>query len=58
MDLYNKHKVKGDKKLELRTDIVKEYPEYHEYDGEKLVPLGILYMMIGQDYDFVYKNEV
>lgn len=57
-DLYNKHKVKGDKKLVLRTDIVREYPEYPEYEGEKLVPLGILYMMIGQDYDFVYKNEV
>lgn len=58
MDLYNKHKVKGDKKLVLRTDIVREYPEYPEYEGEKLVPLGILYMMMGRDYDFVYKNEV
>ena len=58
MDLYNKHKVKGDKKLVLRTDIVREYPEYPEYEGEKLVPLGILYMMMGKDYDFVYKNEV
>lgn len=58
MDLYNKHKVKGDKKLVLRTDIVRKYPEYPEYEGEKLVPLGILYMMIGHDYDFVYKNEV
>ncbi len=58
MDLYNKYKVKGDKKLVLRTDIVREYPEYPEYEGEKLVPLGILYMMMGKDYDFVYKNEV
>lgn len=58
MDLYNKHKVKGDKKLVLRTDIVREYPEYPEYDGEKLVPLGILYMMMGKDYDFIYSNEV
>lgn len=58
MDLYNKHQVKGDKKLVLRTDIVREYPEYPEYEGEKLVPLGILYMMMGKDYDFVYKNEV
>lgn len=58
MDLYNKHKVKGDKKLVLRTDIVKEYPEYPEYPGEKLVPLGILYMMMGKDYDFIYSNEV
>lgn len=58
MDLYNKHQVKGDKKLVLRTDIVREYPEYPEYEGERLVPLGILYMMMGKDYDFVYKNEV
>jgi glycosyltransferase involved in cell wall biosynthesis len=58
IDLYNKHKVKGDKKLVLRTDILREYPEYPEYEGEKLVPLGVLYMMIGHDYDFVYKNEV
>lgn len=58
MDLYNKHKVKGDKKLVLRTDIVREYPEYPEYEGEKLVPLGILYMMMGKDYDFIYSNEV
>lgn len=58
MDLYNKHKVKGDKKLVLRTDIVREYPEYPEYDGEKLVPLGILYMMIGKDYDFLYSNDI
>lgn len=58
IDLYKKHGVKGDKKLVLRTDIVREYPEYPEYEGEKLVPLGILYMMMGKDYDFVYSNEI
>ena len=57
-DLYLKHQVKGDKKLIIRTDVVKKYPAYPEYKGEKLVPLGILYTMIGHDYDFVYSNEI
>jgi glycosyltransferase involved in cell wall biosynthesis len=56
--LYKKYNVTGDKKLILRTKIVKEYPTYPEYKGEKLVPLGLLYLMIGKDYDFVYSNEV
>jgi len=58
VELYQKHKVKGDKKLILRTDIVRKYPPYPEYPGEKLVPLGILYLMIGRDYDFIYSNEI
>lgn len=57
-ELYKKHGVKGDKKIVLRTDVVRKYPAYPEFEGEKLVPLGILYMMIGKDYDFIYKNEV
>ena len=57
-DLYLKHGVKGDKKLVIRTDVVRRYPSYPEYKGEKLVPLGILYMMIGKDYDFIYSNEI
>lgn len=58
VDLYQKHKIKGDKKLIIRTDIVKKYPPYPEYPGEKLVPLGTLYILIGRDYDFIYSNEV
>lgn len=57
-ELYHKHGVTGDKKLVLRTDIVNKYPSYPEYKGEKLVPLGILYLMIGKDFDFIYSNEV
>lgn len=57
-DLYRKHKVLGDKKIILRTDIVRKYPSYPEYATEKLVPLGILYLQIGKDYDFLYSNEV
>lgn len=57
-DLYKKYGVTGDKKLVLRSDLTKQYPTYPEYEKEKLVPLGILYLMIGNDYDFVYSNEV
>jgi len=56
--LYNKYGVKGDKKLILRTEVVNKYPAYPQYPNEKLVPLGILYLMIGNDYDFLYSNEV
>lgn len=57
-DLYNRHKVLGDKKIVLRTSVVKHYPLYPEFEKEKLVPLGILYLMIGRDYDFIYTNAV
>jgi glycosyltransferase involved in cell wall biosynthesis len=56
--LYYDHHVTGDKKIVLRTDIVQKYPSYPEFPEEKLVPLGILYSMIGNDYDYIYKNEV
>lgn len=57
-DLYNRYQVKGDKKLIIRTDIVQQYPPYPEFKNEKLVPLGVLYGLIGLDYDFIYSNEV
>lgn len=57
-DLYLKHNVTGDKKVVLKTDIVKKYPAYPEFKDEKLVPLGILYLMIGKDYDFLYSNNI
>lgn len=56
-DLYNIHGVKGDKKVVLRTDLIKKFPTYPEYKGEKLVPLGILYLIINQEYDFLCLNE-
>lgn len=57
-DLYRKNKVKGDKKFILRTEILKEYPLYPEYKNEKLVPLGILYIMMGEKRPFCVLNEV
>lgn len=41
---------RGDKKLVLRTDVVRKYPPYPTFQGEKFVPLGTLYTMIDRDY--------
>lgn len=57
-DLYNKHGVSGDKKLVLRTDIVKQFPPYPVFEGERFVPLGVLYLMIDQQYQYLCSNDV
>lgn len=57
-DLYQKHGVWGDKKVVLRTDVVKKYPKYPEYEDERLVPLGTLYKIIDQHYQFLCTNHV
>ena len=57
-ELYNTHKVLGDKKLVLRTDVVKKYPPYPIYEGERFVPLGYLYQLIDQDYKLFPANDV
>lgn len=57
-DLYNKQKVKGDKKLVYRTDVVKQYPSYPIFEGERFVPLGYLYLLIDQDYKLLTLNKV
>lgn len=55
-DLYNE--VTGDKKFVLVTDEIQKYPRYPEYENEKLVPLGSLYIMMGMQKDFAFSNEV
>ncbi len=57
-DIYNKHGAGGDKKLVLRTEIVKQYPPYPIFEGERFVPLGYLYQLIDQDYKLFAVNEV
>tara|TARA_R110002033_G_scaffold143840_2_gene181941 strand:- start:13148 stop:14041 length:894 start_codon:yes stop_codon:yes gene_type:complete len=57
-DIYNKHGVTGDKKLVLRTEVVKKYPPYPIFKGERFVPLGHLYQLIDQDYQLFPVNEV
>jgi glycosyltransferase involved in cell wall biosynthesis len=57
-ELYQKYKVTGDKKLVIKTEIVKQFPKYPVYKGEKLVPLGTLYLQIDQKYKWLCSNEV
>ncbi|GAA0720707.1 hypothetical protein GCM10009430_21170 [Aquimarina litoralis] len=57
-DLYNVHKVLGDKKLVYRTEVVKKYPSYPIFEGERFVPLGYLYQLIDQDYKLLPINDV
>lgn len=57
-DIYNKHGVTGDKKLVLRTDVVRQYPAYPIFEGERFVPLGYLYQLIDQDYKLFPINEI
>ena len=56
-DVYHKYKVKGDKKLVYRTEVVKKYPQYPLFEGEKFVPLGYLYSLIDRDYKLLILNE-
>ncbi len=56
-DIYNVHKSKGDKKLVLRTEVVKKYPKYPLFENEKFVPLNTLYLMIDQNYKLACLNE-
>jgi len=57
-DLYLKHKITGDKKVVIRTSVVKEFPPYPIYENEKLVPLGVLYLMIDQKYQWICANDI
>lgn len=49
---------KGDKKLVYRTDVIKKYPRYPEFPGEKYVGLNYKYILIDQDYKLAVMNEV
>lgn len=51
-------KLKGDKKLVLRTDVVRQYPPYPVFEGEKYFGLGYLYMLIHFDWFFVTTNDI
>lgn len=48
----------GDKKLIYRTDVVKKYPPYPVFEGEKYVALAYKYRLIDQDYKLAVLDEV
>ncbi|MFA9189954.1 glycosyltransferase family A protein [Flavobacterium sp. FZUC8N2.13] len=57
-ELYSLHKIKGDKKIVYRTEIVKKYPKYPLYEKERFVPLDYLYLLIDQDYHLKPVNKI
>lgn len=48
----------GDKKLVYRTDIVKQYPPYPVFEGEKYVALAYKYRLIDQNYKLAVLDEI
>jgi len=48
----------GDKKLVYRTDVIKRYPEYPVFEGEKYVALAYKYRLIDQEYELAVLDEV
>lgn len=48
---------KGDKKLVYRTEVIRQYPEYPLFEGERYVSLGYKYQLIDQDYELLTMNE-
>lgn len=56
--LYAHHGVRGDKKLVYRSAIVRAFPRYPEFAGERLVPLSWLYELIDQQHELVAFNDV
>ena len=55
---YYSHGGSGDKKLIYRTDIIKKYPSYPIFEGEKYVALAYKYRLIDQDYKLAVLNEI
>lgn len=48
----------GDKKLIYRTDVIRQYPPYPVFPGEKYVSLSYKYRLIDQDYLMSTLDEV
>jgi len=48
----------GDKKLVYYTDVIKKYPPYPVFEGERYVALAYKYRLIDQDYKLAVIDEV
>jgi glycosyltransferase involved in cell wall biosynthesis len=57
-NLYERHKIKGDKKLVYRSDLTRNTPPYPIFPGEKYVPLAYKYMLIDQQHPLLIMNKV
>lgn len=54
---YYRRGGKGDKKLIYRTDVMKKYPPYPEFEGEKYVALSYKYSKADREYTLIIMNE-
>ena len=48
----------GDKKLVYRTDLMKKYPAYPVFEGEKYVSLSYKYLLCDQEYQMAVLDDV
>lgn len=55
-DYYNSG-GRGDKKLVYRTTVIKGYPEYPLFSGERYIGLAYKYMLIDRDYTMLTLNQ-
>lgn len=55
-ELYNKHGVRGDKKMVYRSELTRKYP-YPLFPGEKYVSLTYKYNLLGLEYPMLLMNE-
>ena len=55
---YERLHGSGDKKMIYRTEVVKKYPQYPLFEGERYVGLAYLYNMIDADYELLVSNDV
>lgn len=57
-DLARKHGVYYDKKYVYRSDVIKQYLPYPEFEGERFGTVNFLYQKIDHDYDMLCSNDV
>lgn len=57
-ELRSRFKLRGDIKFVYRTEIIKKYPPYPIFENEKFVPLNYKYLLIDQDYDMLFLNQI
>lgn len=56
-NIYNKHGVKGDKLIALKTDVARKF-YFPIIEGEKFIPEALIYNRISLEYKFVCKNKI
>lgn len=55
-ELFQKYKVRGDKKLIFRSDLTRLYP-YPEFEGEKFYPASYKFRLLDLQYKMLLMNE-